>query len=193
MFGFIAVRVFIEGAEEFFILPTAWYYIKSFGQTKTFLGIVLSAYSISAVLTAPVIGRLADRFRHIKCIILVCYFLKVCGYLIYSIPVSEYFPLVGRFISGVAHGSIGVLYGEIALYTREQHRAKVFIFLDGVYALGGAFGPTISSLVIVNVNIIGWKIGPGNSAGFVLTIVWLISLLALEQFNLRFIHVKLLF
>ena len=126
VFGFIAVRLFMDGAEEFFILPTAWYYIKSLGQTKTFLGIVLSAYSISAVLSGPIIGRLADRFGRIKCIIISCYFLKVGGSLMYSMPFSEYLPLCGRLMSGLADGSAGVLYGQVTLHTHHRY----FLLID---------------------------------------------------------------
>ena len=180
VFGFLALRVFIHGAEEFFILPTAWYYIKSFGQTKTFLGLVLSAYGIAGIFAGPITGRLGDRFRRIKSIVIFSFFLKAVADFIYTIRVSEYFPLVGRFLSGIAAGSNAVFYGEIVLYTQEQYRAKVFIFLDGLYTLGSSFGPTFSSSVTFNVNILGWRIDAGNSSGLVLGVIWLIlSMVAL--------------
>ena len=119
VFLFLGCRVFLDGAEEFFILPTAWYYIDSFGETKAFLGFVLSAYSISAVFVGPIVGRLADRFGKIKCIATTCFALHVVGNLVYSMPISAYFPLMGRFISGMGNAVAGMFYGQIALYTKN--------------------------------------------------------------------------
>ena len=180
VFVVIAVRVFIEGAEEFFILPTVWYYIKSLRQTKVFLGIVLAAYSFAAILAGPTIGKLADKFRCTKCIIIFCFMLKVAGNLMYSIPVSAFFPLVGRFISGIGNGAAGVFYGQVVLCTPKKHTAKlakVFVFFDGMYTLGAAFGPTVSSFLTFDVDIFGWKINAGNCPGIVLTVTWSIMLI----------------
>lgn len=176
VFVFIAARIFMEGLEEFFILPTAWYYIKSLGQTKTFLGLVMSVYSISAILTTPLIGIFADRFGNIKCIIIFCYSLKIIGNLLYSIPLSAYFPLIGRLVSGCSFGSNGVYYGQIVLYTPERYRAKVFIFLDGIFCMGTVLGPTFSSILTFDVEILGWRIDAGNSPGVILAMLWLISM-----------------
>ena len=177
VFLFLGCRVFLDGAEEFFILPTAWYYIDSFGETKAFLGFVLSAYSISAVFVGPIVGRLADRFGKIKCIATTCFALHVVGNLVYSMPISAYFPLMGRFISGMGNAVAGVFYGQIALYTNEKYCAQVFIFLDGMFTLGAIFGPFISSVLLFNVDILGWEINGGNSPGIVLAIIWFIMLL----------------
>ena len=175
VFAFIAVRGFQDGAEEYFVTPTAWYYIKSLGQTQTFLGLVLSAYCVSAILAGPSFGRLADKCGGHKRIIVFCYFLKVAGNLIYSIPVSAYFPLLGRFISGISTASNGLLFVEVALHTKKKHLARVFILLDGMFCMGAAFGPALGSFVTFNANILGWKIDAGNSPGVILATMWLCS------------------
>ena len=177
VFVFLCFRFFLEGAEEYFILPTAWYYIDSLGQTKAFLALVLSGYSISAVFVGPIVGRLADRFGNIKCIATICFTLHVVGNLVYSIPISAYFPLMGRFMSGMGNAVSGVFYGQIALYTFEKYCAQVFIFLDGMFTLGAIFGPLVSSVLLFNVDILGWEINGGNSPGIVLAIIWFIMLL----------------
>ena len=186
IFCAIAARFFVDGSEEFFITPSAWYYIKSLGQTMVFLGIVLSAYPIGAVLTGSVVGKFADKFGHIKFILLASFTMKVLGNLIYSIPLSAYFPLAGRFLSGLAEGSAGVYYGQIILYTPEEHRARIFIFLDSMYALGSLFGPAVSVFLSFNVNILGWKIYAGNSPGIVLALIWLVLLVNAMWFPSEF-------
>ena len=176
IFCAIAVRFFVDGSEEFFITPSAWYYIKSLGQAMTFLGIVLSAFPVGALSTGSMVGKFADKFGHIKFILIASFTVKVIANLIYSIPLSAYFPLAGRLLSGLADGSAGVYYGQIILYTPEKYRARVFIFLDGMFTLGSLFGPTISVFLSFNINILGWKIDAGNSPGIVLALIWLVLL-----------------
>ena len=134
-------RVFLDGAVEFFILPTAWYYVVSLWETKVFFGFVLSAYSISAPFVGPIVGRLHDRFGSIKDIATICFTLHAVGNLVYSIPMSAYFPLMGLFISGMGNAIAGVFYAQIALYTNEKYCAQSCIFLDGMFTLGAPFGP----------------------------------------------------
>ena len=176
IFCAIAVRFFVDGSEEFFITPSAWYYIKSLGQTMTFLGIVLSAFPVGALSTGSMVGKFADKFGHIKFILIASFTVKVIANLFYSIPLSAYFPLAGRLLSGLADGSAGVYYGQIILYTPEKYRASVFIFLDGMFTLGSLFGPTVSVFLTFNINILGWKIDAGNSPGILLALIWLVLL-----------------
>ena len=178
VFVYFAFRFFADGSEEFFILPTAWFYIRSFGQTQGFLGITLASYSISAIIFSPLLGTLADRFRNIKTILIVSHLVKFFGALIYTIPISEYFPLSGRIIAGLAEGSCGVLLGELVRCSSPGKISRVFIIIDGTFALGTIFGPTIGSLVTFDADILGWKFNAGNSPGAVLSIIWLLFTIA---------------
>ena len=174
---FLAIRNFLDGAEEYFITPTAWYYIKSLGGSREFLGFVLSIYGGAAVVAGPILGKFADHFGYIKCIVIFCYGLKVAGNLIYSIPASVYCPLIGRALSGLSIGSTGILYGQLALYTSDRSRPKAFIFINGMYCLGTVCGPALSSFLVFDADIFGWKINPGNSSGVILVVIWSISLI----------------
>ena len=177
VFCAICIRFFIDGSEEFFIAPSAWYYVKSLGETMTFLGLVLSAYPVGALLTGSLIGKLADRFGHIKLIIVMSLFLKVVANFIYAIPVSPYFPLAGRLLSGLVDGSAGLYLGQMILYTPTKYIAQVCIIYDGMFTLGSLFGPAVSVFLTFNVNIFGWRIDAGNSPGVVLALIWFVLFL----------------
>lgn len=172
VFVFIAIRLLVSGVEEYIIIPTAWFYVRSLGQTKIFLGLVLSVYNVSAVLFCPAFGVLSDKFRRQKTILIICHFIRLCGNAIYSIPVSGYCPLFGRLLCGISTASESVLYAEVTRNTEKKNRAKAFIFLEGMYILGSSTGPAVASLLTFNVNIFGWKIDAGNSPGFIMTIIW---------------------
>ena len=162
----------MDGAEEFLIQPTAWYYLEYLGKSHTFLGLTLAAFQTASVLFAPFFGIFAVKFEASKAIVLVCGLTKFWWDLLYSIPINGYFPLFGRFISGIGEATIGVLYGAVIKCTTNKNRAKAFLYFEGLFCLGTILGPTIGSLLIFNVTILGWKINAGNSPGVVLAIVW---------------------
>lgn len=187
VFFVLATRNFFDGIDEYLIAATAWYYVKSLGQNKTFLGIVMTAYQFSALPSSPIIGKLADKFGHVKCIIVVSLFLKATAYVIYSIPVSAFFPLFGRILAGLSSGAAGVFLGQLTLYTPKRFRAQYFIMLDAIFTMGTLFGPTVGIFLTFNVDIPGWTLNAGNSPGIVIALVWfaifLISLWLPKEFG----------
>ena len=94
---YFCVHFFISGVDSYIILPTAWYYIRSLGFSKSFYGAVIAAQSLGFILFTPVVGKISDKTRAVKSVLLACVFVKVSANLVYAIPVSGYCPLVGYF------------------------------------------------------------------------------------------------
>ena len=161
VFLYIVFRSFVSGVEEFLIQPTAWYYIKSLGESNLFLGITMAIYSVGALMFSPIIGALDVRFQAPKMIFVTCTCLRFIGNLLYSIPVNGYFPLFGRFICGLAAATDGVMYGVITKGTTYQNRSKAFLYFDGIYCLGTICGPILGSVLTFKFCIYGWKIYAG--------------------------------
>ena len=172
VFVFIILRTFIEGTEEFFIVPTAWQYIKSLGKTESFLAGVLASFDITVVLFSPIFGRLHDRFGHTKFIIVFGCFVKLVANVLYSIPFSAYCPLLGRTLSGVAGATMGILYTILTLNAPARFRAQVVVVVDEMFIIGAIGGPFISSTLTFKLDIQGWHINSGNAPSFVLAIVF---------------------
>ena len=176
---FFCIYFFISGVDSYIILPTAWYYIKSLGFSKTFYGAVIAAQSLGFILFTPVVGKLSDKTRAVKLMLLACAFVKVTANLVYAIPVSGYCPLLGCFFSGAANGAYGAMYGEIVRYTINENRSKIFIVIDSMFTFGASCGPLIGSIVTFNANILGLNINDGNSPAVVLVITWSVLLCVL--------------
>ena len=168
---------FFAGFETYSIVPTAWHYIKSLDQTTFFLALVLSAYNFGVVIASPLGGFITDRVGQPRFVFIFSCIAKVIAYIMYSVNLSAYFPLFGRFLSGVSHISFAVLLGQIALQTDQKSRGSNFIVLEAVYCLGSAFGPGLGAFVTFKATILGWKIDEGNSPGIVLSIIWLLFLI----------------
>ena len=145
----------MDGMEEYIIQPTAWYYVKYLGGSNAFLGLTLAAYSAGTLVFAPFVGFLEKRFNASKTIIVISTFVKFAGNILYSIPVNEYFPLLGRFLSGIGEGAVGVLYGAVSKCTTKENRGKAFLYFEGLFSIGSVCGPAIGSVLIFNVDFKG--------------------------------------
>jgi MFS family permease len=174
---FAALRCFLSGCETYLIAPTAWIYIKSLDQTTFFLALVLTAFNVGAIIAGPISGFFADRFGNPRFIFLCSCITKVFAYMTYSINLSAYFPLFGRFISGISEMGATVLMGQIALLPEKESRGGNFLLAYSAYILGAAVGPGIGSFITFRKTILGWEINEGNSPGIVLTIIWLVFLI----------------
>lgn len=142
-----------------------------------FLALVVSAYNFGAVIASPLGGFITDRVGKPKFFFICSSIVKVIAYVMYSVNLNAYFPLFGRFLSGLSDMGVAILMGQIALQTDEQSRGGNFVLIEAVYCLGSAFGPGIGAFITFRVNIIGWKIDEGNSPGIVLSIIWLLFLI----------------
>lgn len=164
--------------EELLIQPTVWYYMKYLGESNFFLGLTVASYSVGTLLFAPVIGIVDVKLQDAsKAIVIAGGIIKTVGSVLHLIPVNGYFPLFGRFISGIGESTAGVLYGVIAKGTTNESRVKAFLYFEGLFIVGKVFGPSIGSLFTFNLNIFGWPINPGNSPALFLTIVWCLLLI----------------
>ena len=141
-------------------------------ESYVFLGLTVASYSTGTIVFAQFIGFLDVKLQSSsKKILIFGSLLKLLGNLLYSIPVNGYFPLFGRFISGLGESTVPVLYGAIAKCSTNENRAKAFLFFEGIYIIGQMVGPAIGGLLTFDVNIFGWQINAGNSPAVVLAII----------------------
>lgn len=87
------------------IIPTLWLYIQSrFGASqKVWFGLIVSGYEMSAIVLAPLVGRLCDMTGRTKQIIMTTNFVSLIGCFMYSFPISPLFLFISRIIAGETH------------------------------------------------------------------------------------------
>ena len=61
------------------ILPTIWRYLQTLDAAPYFLGLALSAFSLSGLLSGPLFGHWSDRTRTTKKIILFANLFEIVG------------------------------------------------------------------------------------------------------------------
>ncbi len=84
-------------------LPTLWLYVHSLGGSKSFLGMLVSSYSMGRIIAAPGFGYLSEIFGHQQTMI-VCNVVIMGGTLIYALANSLAVLLLANFIIGIGAG-----------------------------------------------------------------------------------------
>jgi len=111
----------------------------------TVLGILFSFFGIAQFLGAPVVGALADHYGRYK-LFLGTVGLSILGYAVMAVSVySQSIGLlfVGRVITGLCSGNVGLAQTTTADLTEPRHRSKAFGILLGVGGLGFVAGPWV--------------------------------------------------
>lgn len=140
-----AMYFLFAGVEYAVILPTLNDYLKNEFHTKQFFyGIVLSAFSLSGLLMAPVFGVWYDRAHKIKVMILFANMWEIAGNILYFIGINEYYVLGGRLLAGVGAGVGSAIFAYIAQTTTETERAASISILMATRQLGLLFGPGLN-------------------------------------------------
>jgi MFS transporter, DHA1 family, tetracycline resistance protein len=111
----------------------------------TLLGVLFAVFGISQFFGAPIAGVLADQYGRYK-IFLATIGLSVIGYAIMAWGVfmqSLGLLFIGRILTGLCSGNVGLAQSATADLTDVHHRSKAFGILLGVGGLGFVAGPWI--------------------------------------------------
>ena len=139
---------------------------------------MFSSFNVSAMIGGPLFGRIVDWVGHPRLVFLFTCWSKVVSYILYSIIIAAFFPLVGRLVSGLGSGGgVAIILGQIAIQAEVEDRVAIFVLLEGAYCLGATFGPGVGSFIAFDVTVWEWHINQSNSPGFILAIVWSIFLI----------------
>ncbi len=111
----------------------------------TVLGILFSFFGIAQFFGSPIVGALADHYGRYK-LFLGTVGLSILGYAVMAISVynqSLYLLFLGRIITGLCSGNVGLAQSTTADLTEPRHRSKAFGILLGVGGLGFVAGPWV--------------------------------------------------
>ena len=139
LFGFAAFYV---------LLPVIPLYILDLGGTKGQAGLLLAMAGVVSLFTAPILGRLVDRWGR-KPMMLTGYIfaaLIAASFMLTRNTVSVAFPIMGRFLgSGAANAGSRTLVFDITPIARRGEAISTFV-LSHNFAI--AFGPALGLFIM---------------------------------------------
>ncbi|KAM4727638.1 major facilitator superfamily domain-containing protein 8 isoform 2-T2 [Anableps anableps] len=150
----IGLIFMLSGIEYAVILPTIWRYLQILEAPPYFLGLGLSAFSLSALLTGPLFGVWSDRSQTTKSIILF----------------SNLFE-----IAGVGAGAGSSIFGFLTRNTLPEERAGIFAAIMACRQAGLLVGPAFNLFL----RLCDFKLGPFvvnkyTSPGIFMCLLWML-------------------
>ncbi|KAM9323665.1 major facilitator superfamily domain-containing protein 8 [Pholidichthys leucotaenia] len=171
----IGLIFMLSGIEYAVILPTIWRYLQILEAPPYFLGLGLSAFSLSGLLTGPLFGFWSDRSKTTKSIILFSNLFEIGGNFMYFIGYSKWLLLCSRLISGVGAGAGSSIFGFLTRSTHSEERAGVFAAIMACRQVGLLIGPVFNLFL----RLCDFKLGPFvvnkyTSPGIFMCLLWVL-------------------
>jgi MFS family permease len=153
------VTAFVDMVGLTMIIPLLPFYATQLGASATWVGVLVSAFSVAQLAVAPVWGRFSDRYGR-RPAILAGLLLTGCAYVIFAFAGSVLVLLVSRLVQGLGGGTIGVVQAYVADASPPEQRTKSLGWLSAVTSLGAVAGPAFGSVMIS----VGGRAAPGLGA-----------------------------
>ena len=169
------VRYLFVGAEYSVILPSVLLYMESLAASKMFMGVVVAAYPLAAIISLPLFGYLYDRTKRTKELLLVLNGFQIIGNILYSLPYSKYLPVIGRFLAGLGDGFITLVVGEVTYLYTKTSRIGILSILELGRVCGMTIGPTLNFFLEKKSYFVGtWMLNSNTLPGVIMATCWLI-------------------
>ena len=139
---------FVDMVGSSMIFPLVPYYATRMGATGLMVGIILAAYSVAQLVSAPSWGRFSDRYGR-RPAILSGLIVSAVAYIVFAYTDSLALLLIARFVQGIGGGTVGVLQAYVADTMREDERAKSLGWLSAATSFGVVVGPALGSFLTV--------------------------------------------
>lgn len=139
---------FVDMVGSSMIFPLVPYYATRMGATGLMVGVILAAFSVAQLLSAPSWGRFSDRYGR-RPAILSGLVVSAVAYIVFAYTDSLALLLVSRFVQGVGAGTVGVLQAYVTDTMREDERAKSLGWLSAATSFGVVVGPALGSFLTI--------------------------------------------
>lgn len=170
---------FVDAIGFMIILPLLPFYAVRLHATPETVGRLIASFSIAQLLSAPLWGRVSDRYGR-RPALLIGLGASAVAFAVFGLADSVWLLLASRIVQGAGGGTTGVAQAYVADTVEPKDRARALGWLSSATAAGVILGPAIGSfafhlgpaapgivaatLCVVNV-IVAWKWLPESRAG----------------------------
>lgn len=126
------------------IIPILYSYSLRFGLTVFQNGMLFAIYSLCQFLSAPIIGRMSDKYGR-KPLLTLSIAGTALSFFMTAFAPTAAFIFLARALDGLTAGNLPVASAVIADTTALKDRAKGFGIIGAAFGFGFFFGPAISA------------------------------------------------
>lgn len=176
----IGLLFLLSGVEYAVILPTIWKYLQTLDAAPYFLGLSLSAFSFSGLLSGPLFGHWSDRTRTTKKIIIFANMFEILGNFMYFMGISKWLLLSSRLVAGIGTGAGSSIFGFLTRSTLPEDRATVFAAVMACRQAGLLIGPAFNIFLrLCDFHIGPFVINKYTAPGLFMCALWILLQLAI--------------
>ncbi len=154
----LMITAFVDMVGLLMIIPLLPFYVKNLGGAGinvlglhlgvgTISGIIVAAFTVAQLLSAPMWGRFSDRVGR-RPTLLIALGAAGISYLVFGFATSLWVLFLSRIVQGAGGGTVGVIQAYVADSTDPKDRARALGWLSATTNLGVAIGPVLGSFAI---------------------------------------------
>src|SRR6478752_2994341 len=143
----LMITAFVDMLGLAMIIPLLPFYATKLGASATIVGVLIAAFSIAQLASAPLWGKFSDRYGR-RPALLAGLIISAFAYVIFAYSSTLWLLLISRVVQGFGGGTIGVVQAYVADASDPNDRAKSLGWLSAATSLGAVVGPAIGSVLI---------------------------------------------
>ena len=187
----ICFYAFLTGTDFAVIIPTLWDRLhQDYQASGTFMGLVISAYSTTGVISGLLMGKLSDhKSSRTKPFYIVSVLLSICGHLLYFVGINKYVILLARAVSGLCMGASTVALAYIAKTSSQQARTGLISLVMASRQLGLMLGPAFNiflrktDFTLLDLIEVNRKSSPGLFMALIWTLILILFIFIYRDFD----------
>ena len=175
------IQMILNGIEASLTFTYLYLYLNDVLHTTNpilFYSSIATVYSLFTILGSLVLGRIFDKYRNLRQMMIFCNVLLFVGNLLYCIPLSPWLLFFGRLFAGIGASSRSLMSGEIVRCYLSNETVRQMSRMGMFYGLGYVVGPGLNFFFMnANFYFLGIHIIYINGAVFLLMVSSIIQLL----------------
>jgi len=138
--GLVIVIVLVDLLGFSIVMPLLAPFAREYQFSPTQIGWLLAAYPLAQLFSAPILGRLSDRFGR-RPILAASQFGTALSFLILGLSHNFTVMLLARLLDGASGGNILVAQAYVADVTKPEERSRGYGLIGMAFGLGFVLGP----------------------------------------------------
>ena len=171
----LMLTVFVDMIGFLIVLPLLPFYAERLGADAVSVGALVSIFAAAQLASAPLWGRLSDRYGR-RPMILGGLMISAVSYLLFESASTVWLLFLSRFVQGMGAGTVGVVQAYLSDSVPSEDRAKALGWLTAATSAGVMIGPAIGSLSAAY-----GLIGPGYLAAILCVLNFFFALMWLPE------------
>jgi MFS family permease len=154
----LMATAFVDMVGVLMVIPLLPFYVKQLGSGGVTVlgfhagiglisGVVVSAFTVAQLMSAPGWGRFSDRFGR-RPALLIALSASAIAYLIFGFANSLFLLFLSRVVQGAGGGTVGVIQAYVADSVEPRQRARALGWLSAATNLGVALGPVLGTVAV---------------------------------------------